>query len=205
SGGVAPAGPARAPERAAASATAPAAAAMRRMRIPPAARGNPIEATHARPAQAAPATCGALGHNGSGRGQGASLRSARRLTAVRGAASFVQKERSMRPIQTILAAVDFSPHSEIVLDATVTLAKRFGAKVRLPPPSDTPIPRVSPYGVGIPEPYLEETRRVAAEKLATLVDRVAAQGVAVDSVLTEVPAASAIVRAAEEAKADLLV
>jgi len=111
----------------------------------------------------------------------------------------------MRPIQTILAAVDFSPHSEIVLDATVTLAKRFGAKVRLVHAYDIPIPLVSPYEVAIPEPYLEETRRVAAEKLATLVDCVAAQGVAVDSVLTEVPAASAIVRAAEEAKADLLV
>ena len=111
----------------------------------------------------------------------------------------------MRPIQSILAAVDFSPHSEIVLDAAVTLAKRFGAKVRLVHAYDIPIPLVSPYEVAIPEPYLEETRRVAAEKLATLVDRVAAQGVAVDSVLTEVPAASAIVRAAEESKVDLLV
>src|SRR5262249_27445461 len=154
---------------------------------PPAARGNPIEATHARPAQAPPATCGALGHNGSGRRPGAPLRSARRLTAVRGAASFVQKERSMRPIQTILAAVDFSPHSEIVLDATVTLAKRFGAKVRLVHAYDIPIPLVSPYEVAIPEPYLEETRRVAAEKLPTLVDPVAPPPPPLHSLLTHVP------------------
>ena len=111
----------------------------------------------------------------------------------------------MQPIQTILAAVDFSPHTEAVLDAAVTLAKRFGAKIRLVHAYDIPIPLVSPYEVAIPEPYLEETRRIAAEKLATLVDRVAGQGVAVDSVLTEVPAASAIVRAAEESKADLIV
>ena len=111
----------------------------------------------------------------------------------------------MRPIQTILAAVDFSPHSEAVIDAAVTLAKRFGAKLRLVHAYDIPIPLVSPYEVAIPEPYLAETRRIAAEKLATLVDRVAGQGVAADSILTEVPAAGAIVRAAEETKADLLV
>jgi nucleotide-binding universal stress UspA family protein len=111
----------------------------------------------------------------------------------------------MRPIRTIVAAVDFSPHSEPVVDAAVTLAKQFGAKIRLVHAYDVPIPLVSPYEVAIPEPYLEETRRMAAEKLAALVARVAAQGVAVDSQLGEVPAAPAIVRAAEEAKADLVV
>ena len=111
----------------------------------------------------------------------------------------------MRSIQTILAAVDFSPHSEAVIDAAVLLAKRFGAKIRLVHAYDIPIPLVSPYEVAIPEPYLEETRRIAAEKLATLVDRVAGQGVAADSILTEVPAAAAIVRAAAETKADLVV
>ena len=111
----------------------------------------------------------------------------------------------MRPIRTIIAAVDFSPHSAPVVDAAVTLAKQFGAKVRLVHAYDIPIPLVSPYEVAIPEPYLEETRRVAAEKLAALVDRVAGQGVAVDSLLSEVPAAAAIIRAAEDAKADLIV
>jgi len=111
----------------------------------------------------------------------------------------------MQAIQTILAAVDFSPHTETVVDAAVTFAKRFGAKIRLVHAYDIPIPLMSPYEVAIPEPYLEETRRIAAEKLAKLVDRVAGQGVAVDSILTEVPAASAIVRAAEETKADLIV
>lgn len=111
----------------------------------------------------------------------------------------------MNSIRTILAAVDFSPHSAPVIDAAVTFARQFGAKVRLVHAYDIPIPLVSPYEVAIPEPYLEETRRIAAEKLAALVDRVAAEGVAVDSLLTEVPAAAAIVRAAEESKADLLV
>jgi nucleotide-binding universal stress UspA family protein len=85
------------------------------------------------------------------------------------------------------------------------LAKQFGAKVRLVHAYDIPIPLVSPYEVAIPEPYLEETRRIAAEKLAALVDRVAREGVVVDSLLTEVPAATAIVRAAEESQADLVV
>jgi nucleotide-binding universal stress UspA family protein len=111
----------------------------------------------------------------------------------------------MQPIRTIVAAVDFSPHSPPVVDAAVTLAKQFGAKVLLVHAYDIPIPLVSPYEVAIPEPYLEETRRIAAEKLAALVDRVRAEGVAVDSLLTEVPAAAAIVHAAEESKANLVV
>jgi nucleotide-binding universal stress UspA family protein len=111
----------------------------------------------------------------------------------------------MQPIRTILAAVDFSSHSAPVVDAAVTLAKQFGARVQLVHAYDIPMPLVSPYEVAIPEPYLEETRRIAAEKLAALVERVRADGVAVDSLLTEVPAAAAIVRAAEEAKADLVV
>jgi nucleotide-binding universal stress UspA family protein len=111
----------------------------------------------------------------------------------------------MRPIRTIVAAVDFSPHSVQVVDAAVTLAKQFGARIRLVHAYDIPIPLVSPYEVAIPEPYLEETRRVAAEKLGALVDRVAAEGVAVDSLLTEVPAAPAIVRAAQDSQADLIV
>ena len=95
----------------------------------------------------------------------------------------------MRPIRTIVTAVDFSPHSEAVLDAAVTFAKQFGAKLRLVHAYDIPIPLVSPYEVAIPEPYLEEIRRVAAAQLAALVARVAGQGVAVDSELCEGPAA----------------
>src|SRR5262245_7660694 len=111
----------------------------------------------------------------------------------------------MRPIRTIVAAVDFSPHSEPVVDAAVTLAKQFGAKVRLVHAYDVPMPLLSPYEVAIPEPYLEETRRIAAEKLAALVARVAGQGVAADSELSEGPAAPAIARAAQECAADLVV
>jgi universal stress protein A len=111
----------------------------------------------------------------------------------------------MHPIRLILAAVDFSPASAPVVDAAVTLAKQFDAKIRLVHAYDIPIPLVSPYEVAIPEPYLQETRRIAAEKLSALVDRVAAAGVSVDSLLTEVPAAAAIVRAVEESKADLVV
>jgi universal stress protein A len=111
----------------------------------------------------------------------------------------------MRPIRTILAAVDFSPSSAPVVDAAVTLARQFDAKVRLVHAYDVPIPLVSPYEVAIPEPYLQETRRIAAEKLAALVEQVRAKGISADSLLSEVPAAAAIVRAAEESKADLVV
>jgi len=111
----------------------------------------------------------------------------------------------VRPIRTILAAVDFSPQTPVVLDAAVALAQHFGARLRLVHAYDLPIPLVSPYEVAIPEPFLEETRRIAAQRLAELEREVAAKGVSVDSLLTEVPAATAIARAAEESKADLVV
>jgi nucleotide-binding universal stress UspA family protein len=109
------------------------------------------------------------------------------------------------PIRTIVVAVDFSRHSDAAVDAAIDLARHFAAKVHVVHAFALPIPLVTPYEVTIPEPYVEQTRKAAADKLAAVVARIREAGVAVDAELGEVPAAAAVVRAAESCDADLVV
>lgn len=111
----------------------------------------------------------------------------------------------MKPIRTLLLAIDFSESSSAVVDVALELAKRFSATIHIVHAFDLPIPLVTPYEVAIPEAYLDQTRKAAAHKLAIVVEQIAAQDVAVESYLTEAPAAPAIARTAEEVDADLVV
>ena len=98
----------------------------------------------------------------------------------------------MNPIRTLLLAVDFSDTSSAALDVAVELAKRFSATLHVVHAFDLPTPFVTPYEVAIPGAYLDQTRKVAAQKLAAVVKKVAAQDVTVESHLAEAPAAPAI-------------
>ena len=111
----------------------------------------------------------------------------------------------MNPIRTLLLAVDFSDTSSAAVDVAVEFAKQFSATLHVVHAFDLPVPLVTPYEVAIPEAYLDQTRKAAAQKLAAIVEKVAGQGVTVESHLAEAPAAPAIVRAAEEVGADLVV
>jgi nucleotide-binding universal stress UspA family protein len=111
----------------------------------------------------------------------------------------------VNPIRTLLLAVDFSDASSAAVDVAVEFAKQFSATLHVVHAFDLPIPLVTPYEVAIPEAYLDQTRKAAAQKLAAVVETVAGQGVTVESHLAEAPAAPAIVRAAEEVGADLVV
>ena len=111
----------------------------------------------------------------------------------------------MKPIRTLLLAIDFSDTSSAAVDVAVEFAKRFSATLHVVHAFDLPIPLVTPYEVAIPEAYLDQTRKVAAQKLAVVVKKVAAQDVTVESHLAEAPAAPAIARTAEEVGADLVV
>ena len=111
----------------------------------------------------------------------------------------------MNPIRTLLLAIDFSESSSAVVDVALELAKRFSATIHIVHAFDLPIPLVTPYEVAIPEAYLDQTRKAAAQKLAAVVGQVTAQDVRVESHLAESPAASAIARTAEEVGADLVV
>jgi nucleotide-binding universal stress UspA family protein len=111
----------------------------------------------------------------------------------------------MKTIQEIIVAVDFSEQSDRALEVAVGFAKQSGADLHIVHALDVRIPLLTPYEVVIPTRFIDEARKAAASKLATLVQKVAAEGVGATSHLCEAPAASAIVDLAEKIEADLIV
>ena len=111
----------------------------------------------------------------------------------------------MKPFKKIVVATDFSPHSARALEVAGEFAKHFGAEVTVVHAFNVPIPLVTPYEVAIPDTYIEEARTAATERLHKAAQKLSAQGIAVKSELTEIPAWSAIVRVAKESGADLIV
>jgi len=111
----------------------------------------------------------------------------------------------MRPISTIVVAVDFSDHADAAVEAGIDLAKGLGAEIHVVHSFDLRVPVISPYDVAIPELYIEQSRDAAAAKLAGVVETVSVAGVKVGSQLVGSPPASAIVDAADRVGADLIV
>lgn len=111
----------------------------------------------------------------------------------------------MTEINSILVATDFSENAQQAVDTAMEFAKTFGAKVHLVHAFQTPVPIVSPYEVVVPDGFLEQARDAAASNLRSIVEKVSAAGLDVTSHLTEVPAAPALARLAEELDVDLIV
>ncbi len=111
----------------------------------------------------------------------------------------------MIQIKTVLVATDFSENAHQAVDSAINIAKTFGAKLEVIHAFQTPVPIVSPYEVVVPDGFLEQARDAAAQNLKAVVEKVSAEGVDVTSHLTEVPAAPAIARVAEENDVDLIV
>jgi nucleotide-binding universal stress UspA family protein len=108
-------------------------------------------------------------------------------------------------INSVLVATDFSENAAQAVDTAIAIAKTFGAKMELVHAFQTPVPIVSPYEVVVPDGFLEQARDAAAQNLKAVVEKISAEGVEVRSHLTEVPAAPAIARIAEENDVDLVV
>lgn len=108
-------------------------------------------------------------------------------------------------MRNLVLAVDFSDHSDAALDQAVELARKFDAIVHVVHAFELPIRIVSPYEVAVPDPYIEESRKAARERLDRVVQTVRAAGVTAEPHLSEVPAAPAIARVAENVGADLIV
>lgn len=111
----------------------------------------------------------------------------------------------MRQVTRILVATDFSEHSEKAVETGVFLAKAHGASIDLVHALAAPWSMVTPYDVSTPTIYLEDVRQSARRSLLGAVEKAQAEGVEVQSHLSEAPAAEAIVSCAKEFESDLIV
>jgi nucleotide-binding universal stress UspA family protein len=107
-------------------------------------------------------------------------------------------------IKKILVPIDFSSHSAKALDYAVELAQRFEAALHLLHSYPIDIGRISAYGMAVPEGFERECRVAAERRLEQWVEKVKAQGVAVETTVTPKVASEAIVECAEQLDADLI-
>jgi nucleotide-binding universal stress UspA family protein len=111
----------------------------------------------------------------------------------------------MNEVRTVLIATDFSEHAQSAVDAAITVAKRFGAKLHIVHAFQTPVPIVSPYEIVVPAGILEQARESAGRRLRAIEEKIASEGLTVTSHFADVPAATAITRLAGELDVDLVV
>jgi nucleotide-binding universal stress UspA family protein len=108
-------------------------------------------------------------------------------------------------IQKILVPVDFSPHSAKAVNVAVEFAKAFSAEIHLLHAYSLPIGVVGPYDYQIPANILGEMRESAARRIDEEVKKVANLDVKTTGIITEGVPTQAIVEAAEQIGADLVV
>jgi nucleotide-binding universal stress UspA family protein len=111
----------------------------------------------------------------------------------------------MIPFRTILVPVDFSEHAARALDAAIELAKHFGAKLHLIHVYPIHPIMVAPYEVAIPIDIEKTLREPANLKLREWAERAVKAGVAVETMAAGDTPAEAIVRHAQDIRADLIV
>lgn len=108
-------------------------------------------------------------------------------------------------IKAILVPMDFSPHSEAALERAVELAKGFAARIHLLHSYAIPVRGVMPYDFAVPDGVWDGIRKAAEDKLAKIRARVTSAGVEASSEVSPALPAEAILSAAEEIDADLIV
>lgn len=111
----------------------------------------------------------------------------------------------MTPIKKLLVPVDFSSHSAKALDYALGLARQFEGKVYLLHSYPIHVGRNAPYGMVVPENFEQECRDAATQHLHQWVEKVSAEGIPVEAIVTPTFASEAIVKQAEQIDADLIV
>lgn len=111
----------------------------------------------------------------------------------------------MRPVRTILVAVDFSPSSAEALERALDLAADLDAAIHLVHAYDVPLVELTPYHFAIPQSVWDGVREAAEAQLAELRDKLVGRGVEATPHLAEGPAPEAIVATAGDLGADLIV
>ncbi len=111
----------------------------------------------------------------------------------------------MTAFKRILVPHDFSDDAAAALDWAIELAAQLGAELHLLHAYRLPLEMFSPYGVPFPDSVMPEIREAARRRLNELKARVEAAGLKGQVQLREGPPADAIVEAARELSADLIV
>jgi len=107
--------------------------------------------------------------------------------------------------KTILVPHDFSDDANAALETALDLARRLGAEIHLLHSYQQPIDVLSPYGVAIPPSVIPEIREAALARLRKLAEQHAGAGVKLHVRVAEGAPSVAIVDAAEQLGADLVV
>jgi len=111
----------------------------------------------------------------------------------------------MSSIKKILVPVDFSNHSQKALDQAVELARTFGASIDILHCYAINAGGISPYGMVLSDDFSREFREAAQAKLTEWTEKIAAEGVEVDAILTSRFPSEAIADTAKEKGSDLIV
>jgi nucleotide-binding universal stress UspA family protein len=111
----------------------------------------------------------------------------------------------MLPFKKILVPVDFSGHSARALEYALGLARHFESRIYLLHSYPVHVRRIAAYGMMVPEDFERECREAATLHLHKWVEKVSAEGVAVEAIVTPTFASEAIVKQAEQIGADLIV
>jgi len=111
----------------------------------------------------------------------------------------------MSRFKEILVPVDFSDHSAAALETAIEFARVFGANLHLLHCYHLQPGGISPYGIAIPASCFSEIRDAATQRLADWQEKHVPEGIAVDASTTSEAPSQAIVAAAREIGADLIV
>ncbi len=106
--------------------------------------------------------------------------------------------------RTIVVAVDFSEHSDVAFSAALEMAAEYGAMLHIVHAFHHPIPALAAYD-SLPRDFLDAPRNSALRKLQAAAEKTAAEGIDVKWRLLDGSAGHAIVKFAEEVKADLVI
>ena len=111
----------------------------------------------------------------------------------------------MSRFKQILIPIDFSAHSTAAFEAAVEIAKAFDSKIHLLHCYQIQPGGISPYGIAIPPSYFAEIRDAASQQLAEWQEKHVPAGISVDSSTMSDAPSEAIIAAAKQIGADLIV
>ncbi|MBW2271277.1 MAG: universal stress protein [Deltaproteobacteria bacterium] len=110
-------------------------------------------------------------------------------------------------VSTILVPTDFSDDASEALSTANEFAKLFEARIVVLHSYHVDIPLVSPMagGYALPQGFYEELRSSATAQVDEIAEKLRAGGIDATGVVTQEPAALAVVAEAEKLPADLIV